>query len=451
MVITIPDKVKTIIKILQDEGYEAYVVGGCVRDSVLGRIPNDWDITTNALPQDVKKLFRRTIDVGIEHGTVKVMMGEEGFEITTYRIDGLYEDSRHPSSVEFTSNLREDLRRRDFTINAMAYNDKEGIVDLFGGLKDIEQKVIRAVGDPKERFEEDALRILRAVRFSAQLDYAIEENTKEAIKELSHTLSNISAERIREELEKLLMSDHPDRMRDAYYLGITKAVLPEWDVMMECGQRSQHHYMSVGEHTLYALNDCVKEDKQLCAKDRKILRLTILLHDVAKPIKKRLGEDGWEHFTGHPEAGSEVAAGILRRLKYDNATIADVKVLVYYHDFRPELVLPEVRRLIINVGIERMPILMRVKWIDLAAHSNFQMDDKIAKLKGLEQLYKKIIEAGDCLNMKDLKVNGADLKSMGIESGPKMGEILRTLFDMVIEDPLANDKELLLSKAREMI
>lgn len=449
MVITIPDKVKTIINKLQDEGYEAYVVGGCVRDSVLGRIPNDWDITTNALPLDVKKLFRRTIDIGIEHGTVKVMLGDEGFEITTYRIDGIYEDSRHPSSVEFTSLLSEDLRRRDFTINAMAYNDKDGIVDLFGGLDDIEKKVIRAVGVPRDRFEEDALRILRAVRFSAQLDYSIEEETKTAIEQMAPTLSKISAERIREELEKLIMSDHPDRMRDAYKMGITKVILPEWDVMMECEQRSQHHYMSVGEHTLYALNDATKQDGDLNYKDKRNLRLTLLLHDIAKPIKKRIGEDGWEHFTGHPEEGSKIAKNVLQRLKYDNATISDVTTLIYYHDYRPELTLPNVRRLIINTGIDRMPVLLRVKWIDLAAHSNFQMEEKISQIRGLETMYGKIMEDGDCLSMKDLAISGKDLKEMGIESGPGMGEILGKLFDIVIENPQLNKRDELIKRVEE--
>ena len=451
MTITIPDKVKTIISKLQDEGYEAYVVGGCVRDSVLGRIPNDWDITTNALPEDVKKLFRRTIDIGIEHGTVKVMLGDEGFEITTYRIDGIYEDLRHPSSVEFTSLLSEDLRRRDFTINAMAYNDKDGIVDLFGGLEDIDKKVIRAVGDAKERFKEDALRILRAIRFSAQLDYSIDDETKEAIRELAFSLSKISSERIREELEKLILSDHPDRMRDAYLLGVTKVIIPEWDAMMECDQKSRHHYMSVGEHTLYALNDCVAGDGDLDARDKKILRITILLHDVAKPNKKWVDNEGWEHFTGHPEAGAEMAVKILRRLKYDNATIDDVKKLIYYHDFRPELTLPEVRRLIINVGKERMPLLIRVKQIDLAAHSNYQMEEKTAQIDGLDELYHEIMMRGDCLSMKELKINGADLMELGIKSGPKMGEILKMLFDDVIECPELNDKEMLTKKVLEII
>ena len=241
MKIKLPDNVKMILDRLHEAGFEAYAVGGCVRDSILGRIPGDWDITTNALPQDTKKLFKRTIDTGIEHGTVTIMVGKEGYEVTTYRIDGKYEDSRHPSEVTFTKNLTEDMKRRDFTINAMAYNDEEGIIDRFGGMEDIEKGLIRCVGNPKERFSEDALRIMRAVRFAAQLNYSIEDETKNAISELADTLKNISAERIQTELVKLLLSDHPERLMTAYELGITKVILPEFDRCMETPQNNPHH------------------------------------------------------------------------------------------------------------------------------------------------------------------------------------------------------------------
>lgn len=451
MEITIPDKVRTIIGRLMDEGYEAYVVGGCVRDSILGRTPNDWDITTNAKPLDVKKLFRRTIDVGIEHGTVKVMLGDEGYEITTYRIDGSYMDSRHPSSVEFTSLLSEDLKRRDFTINAMAYNDNEGIVDLFDGIGDIDKKLIRAVGDPRQRFGEDALRILRAVRFSAQLGYEIEDETKSAIKELAPTLKNISAERIREELEKLIMSDNPDRLRMLYDLNISKVIIPEWDEMTECEQNSLHHYLSVSEHTIYALNDCVKHDRDLDERSRRLLRLTIFLHDVAKPVKKFVGPDNLDHFKGHPEEGAKMAVSILRRLKYDNATIRDVEALVRYHDERPSLSYPKLRKFMIDVGPERISLLTRVKWIDLWAHSNYQMEEKTAYTKEFEEKTKKILADKDCLSIKDLALKGQDLMELGIKSGPLMGEALNRLLDYVIEYPHKNNKEELLKYAKGFI
>lgn len=250
MRIQLPEKVTKIIETLEAAGFEAYAVGGCVRDSILGRKPDDWDITTSAKPDQVKHLFQRTVDTGIKHGTVTVLLEREGFEVTTYRIDGAYEDGRHPSEVSFTASLREDLRRRDFTINAMAYNDKEGLVDLYGGLTDLEAGVIRCVGKAVERFDEDALRMLRAVRFSAQLGFWIEEETRAAIRLLAPNLQKISAERIQVELVKLVTSPHPDYLRTAYELGITAQILPEFDLCMETPQRHKHHCYDVGEHIL---------------------------------------------------------------------------------------------------------------------------------------------------------------------------------------------------------
>ena len=351
MQINYPANVRKIIDTLQDKGYEAYAVGGCVRDSILGRIPNDWDITTNALPEEVKKLFRRTIEVGIEHGTVKVMIGNEGYEITTYRIDGEYEDGRHPKEVTFTASLSEDLRRRDFTINAMAYSEKTGLVDLFGGTYDLNAGIIRAVGDPEERFTEDALRILRALRFSATLGYEIEKGTVDAIRKLAPTLSKISAERIRDELEKLICSDHPDRMRTAYELGVTKVFFPEWDTMMECEQNTPHHFTDVGDHTIAALEYSVKHYADIPYSDKRILSIATLLHDIGKPAMKTTGEDGIDHFKGHMEKGAGLAKTFLKRLKYDNDTIDRVEKLVLYHDERPELSYPSVRRYIVAVGV----------------------------------------------------------------------------------------------------
>ncbi|MBR5290579.1 MAG: CCA tRNA nucleotidyltransferase, partial [Erysipelotrichaceae bacterium] len=253
MQIILPSKVKFIIDTIRQAGYEAYAVGGCVRDSILGREPDDWDITTSATPMQVKELFRRTIDTGIQHGTVTVMLDKDGFEVTTYRIDGKYEDSRHPKEVIFTPSLEEDLKRRDFTINAMAYNEEDGIIDLFGGMEDIKNKRICCVGDPMERFSEDALRIMRAVRFSAQLGYTIEKSTAAAIKELAPTLQNISAERIQVELVKLVTSPNPDFLRIAYEQGVTAVIMPEFDRVMETEQNNPHHCYSVGEHTLRAM------------------------------------------------------------------------------------------------------------------------------------------------------------------------------------------------------
>lgn len=283
MAIQLPGKVKCIIDTLEEAGFEAYAVGGCVRDSMLGRKPEDWDITTSASPWQVKELFPVTVDTGIKHGTVTVLIGHEGFEVTTYRIDGEYEDKRHPKEVLFTSDLLEDLKRRDFTINAMAYNDKKGLVDAFGGARDLEDKKIQCVGDPVERFTEDALRLMRAVRFSAQLGFSIEGRTKEVIPALAGNLADISEERIQTELVKLLVSGHPEELRTLYETGMTKVFLPEFDRMMATPQNNLHHCYNVGDHTIAALG-YVRPDK--------VLRLTMLLHDVAKPVCKSVdGKD----------------------------------------------------------------------------------------------------------------------------------------------------------------
>ena len=303
MTIQLPEDVKKIIEIIEKAGYEAYAVGGCVRDSLLLRNPNDWDITTSAKPEKVKELFKKTIDTGIEHGTVTVMMHHVGYEVTTYRIDGEYEDARHPKNVTFTSNLIEDLKRRDFTINAMAYNDRSGIVDAFDGISDLEKGIIRAVGNPRERFDEDALRMMRAVRFSAQLGYSIEEDTKKAIQELSINLQKISAERIQVELVKLVSSDHPEKMRDLYETGITAVILPEFDKAMVTAQNNPHHCYTVGEHII----------QSMAASDAdKNIRLAMLYHDIGKPACLTTDEKGIDHFYGHPEVSGQICKAFRR-------------------------------------------------------------------------------------------------------------------------------------------
>lgn len=444
MRIKIPEKVRDILKRLCEAGFEAYVVGGCVRDSILGKTPYDWDITTNALPSDVKSIFRRTVDIGIDHGTVKVMIGNDGYEITTYRIDGIYEDSRHPKKVTFTSLLSEDLRRRDFTINAMAFSDREGLVDLFGGMSDLDAGIIRAVGDARERFSEDALRMLRALRFSARFGYDIDEDTKHAIKELAPTLSNISAERIRDELEKLICSDNPDRLRMAYDLGVTSVILPEWDDMMECPQNSPHHFTDVGDHTIVAMEYIAKHYRDIPEKDTRILRIATLLHDIAKPVVKTTDEEGVDHFKGHPERGEIMAESVLKRLKYDNDTIARVKKLVRYHDVRPSKDLPSVRRFMAKVDVSNMENLMRLKYADMYAHARYKWEEKLSQVETLDEMYRRIIQNGDCLSVKDLAVNGRDLATEGIAPGPGMGEKLTYLLGLVLDDPSMNEKEKLI-------
>lgn len=441
MKIALPEKVSFIINTLMRAGYEAYAVGGCVRDVMLNRTPMDWDITTSAKPHEVKQLFGHTIDTGILHGTVTVMLEQEGFEVTTYRIDGEYEDARHPKEVSFTSDLLEDLKRRDFTINAMAYNDTQGLVDAFDGVGDLKRGIIRCVGRATERFSEDALRMLRAVRFSAQLGFVLEEETRAAIVELAPNIAKVSAERIQMELVKLLTSNHPEEIRTAYETGLTAVFLPEFDRMMETAQNNPHHCYTVGEHTLMALQG-VEADK--------VLRFTMLLHDVAKPVCRTTDENGTDHFYGHPQKGSEMARMILRRLKFDNDTTDRVSALVRWHDDNPELSSRSVRRAISRIGLERYPALFAVKRADTLAQSMYRREEKLKYLHDYEMLYQEVMEKQQCLTIKQLAVTGSDLIEAGMQPGKEIGSVLKKLLELVLEDPELNTKEKLLKQVHNL-
>ena len=442
MKIRLPEHVKQIIHRLQREGFDAYAVGGCVRDTLLGRIPQDWDITTSAKPQEVKALFSHTIDTGIEHGTVTVMLEHTGYEVTTYRIDGEYEDARHPSSVTFTGNLVEDLKRRDFTINAMAYNDEAGLVDVFGGAEDLKRKVIRCVGNPIDRFTEDALRMLRALRFAAQLGFSVEEETKKAAAALAENLKKVSAERIQIELVKLLVSEHPEEIRQVYELVLSRIFLPEFDRMMVTEQNTKHHCYSVGEHTIRTLQE-VPADR--------VLRLTMLLHDVAKPVCRTTDEKGQDHFKGHPAKGAEMAREILRRLKFDNATIDRVCLLVRYHDDRPKVTPENVRRAASRIGADNMEALFAVKRGDMLGQSLYEREEKLAYIDEYETLWNQIQAENQCVRKKELAVNGKDLITLGMKQGKEIGEMINRLFDRVLEEPELNTQEKLLAIAKAIL
>lgn len=435
--IVLPKKVKYIIDTLMDKGYEAYAVGGCVRDSLLGRTPQDWDITTSAKPEQVKELFRHTIDTGIQHGTVTVMIDHEGFEVTTYRIDGEYEDARHPKEVLFTANLLEDLKRRDFTINAMAYNEQNGIVDAFDGIGDLDRGVIRCVGKAQERFTEDALRMLRAIRFAAQLGFEIEAETRDAIAELAENIAKVSAERIQVELVKLLVSGHPEELKVAYETGLTRVFFPEFDVMMDTPQQNPHHSYNVGEHTIVSLQEIPAD---------KVLRLTMLLHDVAKPVCRTTDEKGIDHFYGHQDKGSEMARAILRRLKFDNDTTDRVCRLVRWHDDNPKISERNMRRAISRIGVEQYPALFVVKRADTMAQSAYGRDEKLAYIAEYERMYQEILDKQQCLTIKDLAVDGKDLIQAGMKPGKELGEVLKKFLEIVLEEPEKNTKEALLQE-----
>ena len=435
--IDIPEKAAWILKTLNEAGYESYVVGGCVRDALLGRNPTDWDITTSAKPEEVKRLFPRTIDTGIAHGTVTVMVHREGFEVTTYRLDGAYEDSRHPSSVTFTGSLREDLRRRDFTINAMAYHPEKGLVDLFGGVEDMDAKCIRCVGDPMDRFGEDALRMMRAVRFSSQLGFQIEEKTKNAVRSLALNLRNISAERIQAELFKILESPWPEKIRDAYELGITSVILPEFDRCMITEQNTPFHCYTVGEHIIHSVM-YVRQDR--------ILRLTMLLHDIAKPLMKKTDEDGRDHFKQHAEEGEILSGEIMRRLKMDNDTIRKVTRLIRWHDYRPSPDMKAVRKAVHLIGEDLFPLYLEVQRADMLAQSMYRRDEKENRQAGVAECWKKIRENGECVSLKTMAVTGKDLLAHGMSPGPQIGEILNRMLEHVLLYPEDNEKQVLLDK-----
>ena len=435
--ILLPEKVSRILSVLSGAGYEAYAVGGCVRDAILGREPEDWDITTNARPEEVKGLFRRTVDTGIAHGTVTVMLGSDGFEVTTYRQDGDYSDHRHPDAVVFTASLEEDLKRRDFTINAMAYRPETGLVDLFGGREDLEKRIIRCVGDPRERFDEDALRIMRALRFSAQLGFAIAPETREAIREFAPRLQLISRERIRVELVKLLVSPHPDRLLDLAECGITAEIFPLWDTMLATEQNSAFHLYSVGIHTLKVVENVPAEP---------VLRLAALLHDCGKPACKTTDIGSRNHFHGHAELGASIAEEFLKELRFDNKTINDVVKLVKVHDDRFPPKRKNVRREMNRVGTELFPSFLKLVLADTLAKSNYALEETMHNYTLVCRLYEEITAAGDPITLKDLAVKGSDLIAAGMKPGPEMGEVLSRMLDDVLENPEHNQKEYLIEK-----
>lgn len=401
-----PKDVKYIINALEKNGYEAYAVGGCVRDAIIGKEPNDWDITTNATPMQVKKLFKHTIDTGIQHGTVTIMIDKVGYEVTTYRIDGKYADGRHPDKVEFTVSLKEDLKRRDFTINAMAYNDTKGIIDLFGGIEDLKEGIVKCVGNPYNRFDEDALRILRAFRFAAVLNFEVEEKTKKAAGDLAENLNKISKERIRTELDKLIMSDTPEKLMEARKCGLLKYILSE-----------------------------VEDDINI---------------ELVKAMPKN-NYMKWAALLYHRE--EEEVSKILKKLKFDNKTVNICKRIVgYSKDFR-NIYKENVRVAAHEVGVDIFDKFLEFSkvCINLQDWKGGEYPDNSDYINNIEHLYKKVIDDGDCLSLKELAVKGGDLMEIGVPKGAKLGEILNILLYKVLDNPKYNNREKLLEIAGNII
>lgn len=432
--IYLPNEVKIALDNLNKNGFEAYIVGGCVRDSLLGDSPKDYDITTSAEPEEVMKIFRsfRVIETGIKHGTVTVLIHGVPLEITTFRIDSDYADHRHPENVTFTKSLKEDTARRDFTMNAIAYNEKSGISDFYGGSEDIKKRIIRCVGDPDKRFNEDALRIMRAIRFSSVLGFDIEENTKQAIFRNKELLKNISSERIAGELVKLLCGENVKNVL-IEYIDVLGVVIPELLPMKGFDQQNFHHIYDILTHTAVAVENIEPVPA---------LRLTALFHDIGKPKCFSI-KDGVGHFYGHASISAEMTDKILSRLKFDNATKATVTKLVKLHDVQIEETESAVKRSLGKNTPEIFFLLLDMKRADTLALS----PEYFPRLEYLDRLQKKaeeILNAKACFSLKELAVSGHDLIALGVKPGKEIGSILNKLLEEVITEKLPNDKEKLL-------
>ena len=437
-----PKNVDTAINLLQSAGFEAYAVGGCVRDSLLGKTPNDWDITTSAKPENMKSVFAdfHCIDTGIKHGTVTVVIDGEPLEITTFRLDGEYEDNRHPKSVTFTSNLGADLGRRDFTVNAMAYSKMTGTVDLFGGQNDLKNGIIRCVGDPDRRFNEDALRILRALRFASALDFEIEEKTAQSLLKNRALLGNISEERIAKELLKLVCGKGAKRILTDF-APVLFEILPELQPMYKNSHDNPHHCYDIYEHTLIAVESINPEPT---------LRFAMLLHDCGKPAVKKFDENGVAHFYGHQRISAEISAQILARLKVSNKFRDEILFLVSNHD-RWELYenTEKMPRYLSKFGLDGVLNLLKVMRADVLAQSP-EYRYRLDQIADAEEIAKNLAAQKPCLSLSELQINGRTLMDIGIPQGRKLGAVLAQLLDEVIDGVTKNTQEALTTRAREI-
>lgn len=443
MKIALPASVKLILDRLNSQGFESYIVGGCVRDSLLGLSPNDWDITTDALPNEIVSCFSdyKRVETGIKHGTVGVIIENNIFEITTYRIDGDYKDCRHPDSVEFSNKIEFDLARRDFTINAMAYNEKEGLVDLYGGIDDLKLKAIRCVGNPDKRFNEDALRILRALRFAAVYDFSVEINTAEAIYNNCRLLSNISAERIAAEFNKLICGKSAPYILNRFRK-IFAVFIPEIEVMFGFDQNNPHHNKTLWKHTTSAVSHI---------EPNLVLRLTMFFHDIGKPLAQKYDEvKKLCHYKGHNRFSSAITENVLKRLKYSNEIIENVCLLIKYHDVRFSDNKKQIKHVMAAIGEENFSKLLKVQKADLLAQSFYMREAKLRNFTLAEQTFAGILAENECFQLKDLEINGHDLIHLGISEGRNIGKTLKILLSMVIDGKLENKKAVLIEKSKEL-
>ncbi len=442
MKIQISPEANRIIRILQAHGFEAYVVGGCVRNAVLGLTPHDWDICTNARPEQLREVFGgfETCDFGLKHGTLAVMVGGTPFEVTTYRVDGVYADNRHPESVSFTDDLSLDLSRRDFTVNAMAYNDEEGLKDPFGGAEDIRSNILRCVGVPDNRFNEDALRILRGLRFAAVYGFTVEKETAEAIHRNRFLLNNIAAERIFTELKGIICGKYAASVLEDFR-DVLAAVIPELEETFDFPQRTKHHQYDVWRHILRSV-EAIEPLPEL--------RMTMLLHDIGKPRACTVDENGCNHFKGHQKISAELAQKILRRLRCPNAFSRTVLLLTEWHDIRFDGSEKQVKLVLRELGETHIRQLFAVQRADIAAQSCYLRDEKLAAVDRAERMTEELLSQNQCFSLKQLAVNGRDLQSVGIPAGKELGAVLNCLLDAVTDGRTPNEKNALLEEARRI-
>ena len=440
MNIIIPSNVKYIIDTFYNNNYEAFMVGGCIRDALLNKLPKDYDIATSAKPEITESLFNKTIPTGIKHGTITVLIDNEPFEVTTYRTEGEYKDNRHPLAVNFVSDIKEDLSRRDFTINAFAYNSKEGLKDYFGGLDDLNNKIIRSVGNANKRFNEDALRILRAIRFSAQLDFTIEEKTLDAIKDNKDLIKNISAERIRDELCKILISNNARKgLNLLKECGLIQIIIPEIVPSIGFNQRNMHHYEDVFNHTLSVVEKCPNDLN---------VRLAALLHDIGKPKAFFIDDNGSGRFFGHNNISDKMARVILNRLRFDNKSIKTVCTLVKEHmnvlDNASNIAL---KRLINRVSKENIYSLLSLQESDVLSLSDPNV--AIHKIHDMKNKIDIILNSNTPLSVKDLAVDGGTLiRELQLKPGKIVGDILSHLLEIVLKNPEINNYDSLINEAK---
>ena len=436
----LPPSVLFALRRLNDAGFEAYLVGGCVRDACLGQRPTDFDITTQATPEEMKAALagEKLLDIGLKHGTLTLVREGMPIEITTYRQDSAYSDGRHPDAVTFTRSLKEDVLRRDFTINALAWHPDTGLVDHVGGIKDLTKGLIRAVGEPRSRMAEDALRILRALRFAARLGFHIEENTLDAMMAEGPNLNHISAERVAEELNRTLTAPHVAQALRAHPQVLFLA-LPELAPMLGTPQRSRYHAHDLWEHTLRT-TDAVENTLAL--------RWAALLHDSGKPGRISHDPDGTTHFKGHPVLSAAIAEKIMRRLKQPTSLRETVVSLVRHHDNRVNPT--NLKRSLNRMGPETGLLLIKLQYADALAHAP-HIARNAEKFLRLYAQAEELIASGSCLFLKDLAVDGEDLKSLGYGEGPALGKTLQALLDLVLSGDLENDREALLERARALL